>query len=119
MTVDEKTYPGTVDKLQSGKATVLLTDNGPAVDAAASVQDADGNAVGSGTLYIHNPLRITGYAGVVSAVNTAENRQVYAGNSSSRCATRPTARTTNPSSRTAARKRRISWRCSACTAPER
>ena len=81
VTVDEKTYPGTVDKLQSGKATVLLTDNGPAVDAAASVQDADGNAVGSGTLYIHNPLRITGYAGVVSAVNTAENRQVYAGNS--------------------------------------
>ena len=46
------------------------------------MQDADGNAVGSGTLYIHNPLRITGYAGVVSAVtNTAENRQVYAGNS--------------------------------------
>ena len=43
--------------------------------------DADGNAVGSGMLYIHNPLRITGYAGVVSAVNTAENRQVYAGNS--------------------------------------
>ena len=81
VTVDEKTYPGTVDKLQSGKATVLLTDNGPAVDAAASVQDADGNTVGSGTLYIHNPLRITGYAGVVSAVNTAENRQVYAGNS--------------------------------------
>ncbi len=32
VTVDEKTYPGTVDKLQSGKATVLLTDNGPAVD---------------------------------------------------------------------------------------
>ena len=81
VTVDEKTYPGTVDKLQSGKATVLLTDNGPAVDAAASVQDADGNTVGSGTLYIHNPLRITGYAGVVSYVNTAENRQVYAGNS--------------------------------------
>ena len=80
VTVDEKTYPGTVDKLQSGKATILLTDNGPAVDAAASVQDADGNTVGSGTLYIHNPLRITGYAGVVSAVNTAENRQVYAGN---------------------------------------
>ena len=78
--VDEKTYPGTVDKIQSGKATVLLTDNGPAVDAAASVQDADGNVLGEGTLYIHNPLRITGYAGIVSYVNIAENRQVYAGN---------------------------------------
>lgn len=78
--VGEKTYPGTVDKLQSGRATVLITDNGPAVDAKASVQDADGNALGEGTLYIHNPLRITGYAGVVSYVNIAENRQVYAGN---------------------------------------
>ncbi len=80
VTVDEKTYPGTVDKIQSGKATILITDNGPAADAKASVQDADGNALGEGTLYIHNPLRITGYAGVVSYVNIAENRQVYAGN---------------------------------------
>lgn len=79
VTVGEKTYPGTVDEVQSGKATILLTDNGPAVDAAASVQDADGNALGEGTLYIHNPLRITGYAGVVSSVNIAEERQVYAG----------------------------------------
>lgn len=80
VTVGEQTYPGTVDKLQSGSATVLLTDNGPAVDAVASVQDADGNTLGEGTLYIHNPLRITGYAGVISSVNTAENRVVYAGN---------------------------------------
>ena len=80
VTVDEQTYPGTVDKIQSGRATILITDNGPAVDAKASVLDADGNALGEGTLYIHNPLRITGYAGVVSAVNTAENRVVYAGN---------------------------------------
>ena len=79
VTVGEKTYPGTVDEVQSGKATILLTDNGPAVDAAAAVQDADGNALGEGTLYIHNPLRITGYAGVVSSVNIAEERQVYAG----------------------------------------
>ncbi len=80
VTVGEQMYPGTVDKLQSGSATVLLTDNGPAVDAVASVQDADGNTLGEGTLYIHNPLRITGYAGVISSVNTAENRVVYAGN---------------------------------------
>ena len=80
VTVGEQTYPGTVDKLQSGSATVLITDNGPAVDAVASVQDADGNALGEGALYIHDPLRITGYAGVISSVNTAENRVVYAGN---------------------------------------
>ena len=80
VTVGETTYPGTVDKVQSGTATILLTDNGPAVDADAAVSDADGNPLGEGTLYIHNPLRVTGYAGVISAVNTAENRQVYAGN---------------------------------------
>lgn len=75
-----KTYAGTVDEVQSGRAAILLTDNGPAAAAEASVQDADGNVLGEGTIYIHNPLRITGYAGVISSVNTAENRQVYAGN---------------------------------------
>ena len=77
--VDEKTYPGTVDDVQSGRATVLVTDNGPAADAVAAVQSEDGTALGEGTLYIRNPLRITGYAGVVSTVNAAVNQPVYAG----------------------------------------
>ena len=76
--VDGKTYKATVEKVQDGKAVILVPDNGPAYGATAEVQSADGTKLGEGTLYIHDPLRITGYAGVISRVNVAENQQVYA-----------------------------------------
>jgi HlyD family secretion protein len=76
--VDGKTYKATVEKVQDGKAVILVPDNGPAYGAAAEVQSADGTKLGEGALYIHNPLRITGYAGVISRVNVSENQQVYA-----------------------------------------
>ena len=76
--VDGKTYKATVEKVQDGKAAILVPDNGPAYGATAEVQSADGTKLGEGTLYIHDPLRITGYAGVISRVNVAENQQVYA-----------------------------------------
>ena len=75
---DGKTYKATVEKVQDGKAVILVPDNGPAYGATAEVQSADGTKLGEGTLYIHNPLRITGYAGVISRVNVSENQQVYA-----------------------------------------
>ena len=75
---DGKTYKATVEKVQDGKAVILVPDNGPAYGATAEVQSADGTKLGEGTLYIHDPLRITGYAGVISRVNVAENQQVYA-----------------------------------------
>jgi HlyD family secretion protein len=76
--VDGKTYKASVEKTEDGKAVILVPDNGPAYGASAEVQSADGTKLGEGTLYIHNPLRITGYAGVISRVNVAENQQVYA-----------------------------------------
>ncbi len=76
--VDGKTYKATVEKAEDGKAVILVPDNGPAYGASAEVQSADGTKLGEGTLYIHTPLRITGYAGVISRVNAAENQQVYA-----------------------------------------
>ena len=79
VTADGKTYKGTVEKIQGDKATVLITDNGPAVGAEAEVQTAEGETLGSGTLYIHNSLSITGYAGVISGVSISENQQIYAG----------------------------------------
>ena len=75
---DGKTYKATVEKVQDGKAVILVPDNGPAYGATAEVQSADGTKLGEGTLYIHDPLRITGYAGVISRVNVAENQQAYA-----------------------------------------
>lgn len=77
----DKTYPGKVESCISGRSIIALTDNGPAYEAEAAVQDGDGNTLGTGTLEIRNPLSITGYAGTVGRVNVKENQQIYAGGS--------------------------------------
>lgn len=69
---------GTVEYAAGGKATVLVTDNGPEYDEEVAVLTEDGTQIGSGKLYIHNPLSVTGYAGTVSYVNASENQKVYA-----------------------------------------
>lgn len=71
-----KELKGTVDAVRGGVATVLVTDDGPKYDEEVTVS-LEGNVLGSGKLYIHEPLAITGYAGVVQTVQTAENRRVY------------------------------------------
>ncbi len=70
-TSDGTVYSGTVSRVAGGTATVLLTDDGPAYGDTVTVGDAD-----SGTLYIHEPLKVTGYAGTVSAVKVSENEAV-------------------------------------------
>lgn len=74
---DGKELTGQVEYAAGGKATVLVTDNGPEYDEEVTVKTADGSVLGTGKLYIHNPLAITGYAGTVSRVNTSENARVY------------------------------------------
>ena len=75
---DGSEIPGTVEYTAGGKATVLVTDNGTLYEEEVSVMTTDGAAVGSGSLYIHNPLAITGYAGTVSRVNAKDNQKVNA-----------------------------------------
>ena len=75
---DGKTIKGTVDSAVGGKATVLVTDNGPMFDEAVTVTLEDGTEVGKAKLYIHNPLAVTGYAGTIRSVNTRENASVSA-----------------------------------------
>lgn len=68
---------GTVESVAGGKATILVTDNGPRYDEEVTVKAADGTVLGTAKLYIHNPLSVTGYAGTVSNVNASENQKVY------------------------------------------
>ena len=75
---DGKTIKGTVDSAAGGKATVLVTDNGPLFDEEVTVTLEDGTEVGKAKLYIHNPLAVTGYAGTIRSVNTRENASVSA-----------------------------------------
>ena len=77
----DKTYSGSVAKLEGDTATVRITDNGPLVGDSAELLSEDGSVLQSGELYITSPLRIVGYAGTVNAVHASENRQVYAGTS--------------------------------------
>lgn len=67
---------GTVESSLGGKATILVTDNGPAYDEAVTVLNSEDTELGGGNLYIHSPLAITGYAGTVSAVSVKENAAV-------------------------------------------
>ena len=69
-----KTLKGKVEKVINGTATVLVTDNGPMNDEEITVLAADGSEAGKGKLYIHEPLRITGYAGTIHRVNCKENQ---------------------------------------------
>ena len=74
---DGSVIAGTVDRNVSGKVTVLVTDNGPELDEAVRVLDADGKELGSGSLYIHSIFRVTGFTGTVTSVSARENQQVY------------------------------------------
>lgn len=77
---DGNVISGTVEYAAGGKATILVSDNGPEYGEEVTVQAEDGTKLDSGTLYIHNPLSVTGYAGTVSYVNAHENQKVYASN---------------------------------------
>lgn len=73
-----KKITGTVDTVVAGVATILVTDNGPQYGEEVAVLDGDGNELGVAKLEIHSPLRITGYAGTVSAVKVSEGDKVTA-----------------------------------------
>ena len=72
---------GVVESVVGGTATVLITDNGPLYGDSVTVMTEDGSKVGEGSLYIHSPLAVTGYAGTVSRVNVKENQSVSASSS--------------------------------------
>lgn len=76
---DGEEEEGTVKSVVGKTATILVTDNGPEYDEEVTVKTEAGAEIGSGKLYIHNPLKVTGYAGTIKTVNTSLNQQVYSG----------------------------------------
>ena len=73
---DEEEISGTVEAVSAGKATILVTDNGPEYEEAVTVLDSEGKQIGSGNLYIHSALRVTGYAGTVKTIYADVNDKV-------------------------------------------
>lgn len=74
---DGEEIDGTVEKTVGGTATVLVTDNGPENGETVTVKSESGAELGISTLYIHNSLTVTGYAGTISTVDAALNQKVY------------------------------------------
>ena len=70
---------GSVSAAAGGKATILVSDNGPQYDEEITVSTADGEIIGKARLYIHNPLGVTGYTGTISSVTAKENAAVNNG----------------------------------------
>ncbi|MCD8084904.1 MAG: HlyD family efflux transporter periplasmic adaptor subunit [Clostridiales bacterium] len=75
---DGNEYDGTVDAVAAA-ATVLIDDDSAAYGDTVTVTDSDGSTVGTGTLYIHEELKVTGYAGTVEEVEVDVDDAVDAG----------------------------------------
>ena len=75
---DGETQEGVVSEYTSDGMVVTLTDNGPVYGDVVTVATGDGVSLGSGLLYIHTPLTITGYTGTVSSVKVKDNETVSA-----------------------------------------
>lgn len=72
----EKT--GTVESVSGKTSVITLTDYGPELDDTVTVKNSDDKELGSGKLYIHQQLAVTGTAGTVSSVDVSLNESVDA-----------------------------------------
>lgn len=70
---------GIVESVSGSTCTVTVTDNGTEYDDEVTVTDSNGKELGTGKLYIHEPLKVTGTTGTVSTVNVSENESVSSG----------------------------------------
>lgn len=74
-------YTAKIERVLGDTATVLVTDDGPLYEDLVTVEQFDGTVLGTGALYIHDPLRIIGYTGSVNYIWAKENKQVFSGSS--------------------------------------
>ena len=73
---DGSTYSGTAGESKGEAIAVLITDDKPLLGDEAVVTNGEGQELGRGLLYIHQPLNVTGYAGTVSRLSVTENAPV-------------------------------------------
>jgi len=79
VTIGDKTVDSTISTFANGEASILLADDAYAVGTPASIAAADGSALGDGTLSIHQPYEVIGFAGVVSDIPVTVNQTVTTG----------------------------------------
>lgn len=75
---DGQALTGEVTHLEDGVATVTVVDRGYDVGTEVFVKTEDGALLGSGPLYVHKALHITGYLGTITRIYRQEGSTVYA-----------------------------------------
>ncbi len=75
---DGSSFEGTVEQVSGGSAVILISDEKSEYGDTVSVTDSEGSAIGSGDLYIHKQMKITGIAGTIEDVKVRENQKISA-----------------------------------------
>ena len=68
---DGTSVSGKISKNLAGEMTVTVEDDSYTVGDSVQVTDAEGNAVGSGELYIYSPWNATAYTGTVDSIKVS------------------------------------------------
>ena len=76
---DGKELDAKVESISDGLATITCSDEKAPYEDVVSVLDDNGKVLGTGKLYIHSMLRVTGAYGTVSYISVSENQKVTNG----------------------------------------
>ena len=76
---DGSSLTGEVDRIYSGKVVILTDDRLPEVEEELTVKNSAGEILGHAAVYIHSPVRVTGYTGTVDYLSVKENDNVWEG----------------------------------------
>ena len=76
---DGKELEGQVETISDGLAAVTCSDEKAPYEDRVSVMEEGGKVLGTGKLYIHSMLRVTGAYGTVSYISVRENQKVTNG----------------------------------------
>ncbi len=76
---DGSQIEGKVQQVRDGKITVTTTDDGPAPDDKVIVTTEEGTRLGTGTLSVSSPLKVTGYFGTVDKIRVDVGDKVKTG----------------------------------------
>ena len=76
---DDSEISGKVESKTNGTVVVTASDKGTDYGEKVTVKTEDGTQIGSGKLYIHSELKVTGFTGTVSAINVSVDEEVSSG----------------------------------------
>ncbi len=74
---DGSIVSGRVESRKNGVIVITLPQDDRAVGETVSVSTKNGEVIGSGELYVHSPLKITGYTGIIEAVHVKIDQDMY------------------------------------------